>query len=151
MAGEVDGCHKPEGLPQHRYCVRPISPIILASLTGGSMVARVCRPWFLSTKVLGERLLEDGRRGLSAKPEAAELLLGRLRAVAGGPMGHAERKISACGALLHARVGACPQPRTRYRISIMVFVSAVGVSGQYGVCRFTETRPGASRSEVSRR
>ena len=151
MAGEVDGCHKPEGLPLHCHCVRPISPIIMASLTGGSMLARVCRPWFLSTKVVGERLPEDGRRGLSGRPEAAELLLGRLRAVAGGPAGRTERVISGRPVFLHARVGACPQPRTRYRISIMVFVSAVGVSGQYGVCRFTETRPGASRSEVSRR
>ena len=75
------------------------------------MVARVCRPWFLSTKVLGERLLEDGRRGLSAKPEAAVLLLGRLRAVANGPVGHAERVISARTAFLHARVGAPSKPR----------------------------------------
>ena len=77
------------------------------------MVARVCRPWFLSTKVLGERLLEDGRRGLSGRPEAAELLLGRLRAVAGGPMEHAGRVISGRPAFLHARDSALTKPRHR--------------------------------------
>ena len=77
------------------------------------MVARVCRPWFLSTKVVGERLPEDGQRGLSGKPEAAVLMLGRLRAVAGGPMEHAERVISGRPAFLHARDSALTKPRHR--------------------------------------
>lgn len=101
------------------------------------MIARVCRPRFLSIKVVDERLHEDGRRGLSGKPEAAELLLGRLRVVSGGPVGHAERAISTRPAFYDARVGACPQPRHRPPITIVSFVSAVCVSDKYGVCHFT--------------
>lgn len=67
-----------EGLLHRNRCVEPISWVYSTPLTAGSIISLAYRsrsPW---CKVVVERLPEDGRDGLLNKPNASELLLGRL-------------------------------------------------------------------------
>ena len=76
------------------------------------MIAVVRRPWFMWVKVVVERLLEDGRRGLSGKLKAAVLLPGCLGHVALGQVGRAESASTTMGMFCVQREGRVSEPRT---------------------------------------
>ena len=86
-------------LPHRCSCVRPIALVYFTPLTAVLMVARVYRSRFQLVKVVIEWRLEDARRGLSGKPDAAFLLLGLSMDVTVGPNGRAEHSGPSCGGL----------------------------------------------------
>ena len=115
-AGEMDGCHKPEGLLQYLWWVRPLSMVQAAPLTERSMIARMNRPWLKSTNVVGDDLLEDGRCALFGELSAAELMLERLRHVTPSLVGHAECGWTFCEWRCDARGGTQTEPRHRIQL-----------------------------------
>ena len=110
---QKNGSHMLEGLLHRCWCVHPVSIVISAALTGRAKTGHVHRLWISSTKVVVERVLENGRRGLSVKTNAAELLLERLGHDAVGPSGHAGAAVEAVRPLLVPRVHGSPKPRPR--------------------------------------
>ena len=79
--------------------MRPIAWRYSAALTAVSINARVYGSRFQLAKVVVERCPERARRGLSGKPNAAELVLELLMDVAAGPLGLAEHFGPVCGGL----------------------------------------------------
>ena len=136
MLERYDGYHKPEGLPLHLWCMQSLSMVISTPLTERSMVPLVHRSWFMSTLHAVDRALEDGRRGLSAEQNAAELLHERFRGAAPVLVGYTERPWTVytciCGARGSALARTLPQnPDMLYQLPswclVMLYVVCVSV------------------------
>lgn len=59
---EGSGYYKPEVLPHRRCCMQSASATLSAALTGGSIILRVHRPWFLHANVVDAGSTKDSSR-----------------------------------------------------------------------------------------